>query len=220
MRSRARILALCGLLLAGAAVAALAAQDAESLVPLGIPFGSAPTVDGVFDAAEWSAAATVGLLANEGTIDVRVHLVHDGEDLYVAFETIANPDDELLIPEILIDVEDDRSEGWSDDDWWFHVSAQNCDARGGYDDYTRCSLTRPSWLGRPNFAPSPRSVPLDAIEIRIPLSMLALMVGETFGLGVTANAWPSDTRGYWPETASIVSPETWGAAVLLEAPSG
>lgn len=183
--------------------------------PLEIPLGSAPEVDGAFDPSEWSDATTVEFTVNDGVIDVRVHLVHDDEQLYVAFEYVVNPDAELIIPEILIDPNNGKSQDWADDDWWFHVSAQNCDAQGEYDNYGRCGLARPAWLGRPNFAPGSASVPLDAIEIRIPFSMVGIAPGEPFGLSLTVNAWPSDTRGYWPDGGSIESPATWGEAVLV-----
>lgn len=201
-------------LLTTAVVLALCSCFVEAL-PLEVPLGDAPEVDGAFDPSEWSDATTVAFAANAGAIEVRVHLLHDAEWLYVAFEYVANPDSELVIPEILIDSDNGKTEEWTGDDWWFHVSAQNCDAQGEYDNYGRCGLTRPAWLGRPNFAPGSASVPLDAIEIRIPVSMAGIAPGEPFGLSLTVNAWPSDTRGYWPDGGSIESPATWGEAVLV-----
>ncbi|MFC2078427.1 DPP IV N-terminal domain-containing protein [Candidatus Bipolaricaulota bacterium] len=195
------------------AVSVVAAQ-------IDIPLGSSPAIDGAFTASEWLDAMTVEFTANAGTIHVRVHLVHDAEQLYVAFEYLEYPDGELVIPEILIDPNNGKSEMWASDDWWVHVSAQNCDAQGEYDNYDRCGLTRPLWRGRPNFASGDDSVPLDAIEIRIPLSMLEIPIGKVFGLGLTVNAWPSETRGYWPAAASIDSPATWGEAVLSAGPMG
>jgi dipeptidyl aminopeptidase/acylaminoacyl peptidase len=171
-------------------------------------------VGGIFEADEWRSATVVEVSASEGAIAVRVHVLHDGKQLYVAFQTTTNPNGELVMPEVLVDPDSAKSVDWAPDDWWFHVSTQNCDAQGSYDDYTRCGLTRPRWLGRPNFAPDPHSIPLDAIEICPPLSMVPLAPGSPFGLALTVNAWPSEARGYWPDSASIVSPATWGDAVL------
>ncbi|MBU0595253.1 hypothetical protein KJ567_01035, partial [Candidatus Bipolaricaulota bacterium] len=112
---------------------------------------------------------------------------------------------------------DDKTTEWSVDDWWFHVSAQDCEAQGEYDVYTRCGRTRPLWSGKPNFAPDPDSVPLGAIEVRIPLSMVGILPGDVFGLALRVLAWPSDTLGHWPAGAAIASPATWGEAVLLPA---
>ena len=182
--------------------------------PLRIPFGVAPVVDGTFTAAEWYDATTVEFVAAAGAVHVRVHLVHDATRLYIAFEYVENPTGELVIPEILIDPNDGKAAEWQADDWWFHVSAQDCDAQGGFDNYARCGITRPLWSGMPNFQPDPNSVALPAIEVQIPLSMVSLAPGAVFGLSLTVNAWPSDTRGYWPEGAEIKSPATWGEAIL------
>jgi hypothetical protein len=182
--------------------------------PLQIPFGVAPVVDGVFDAVEWGGAAKIEFVAAAGAVHVRIHLIHDGNRLYVAFEYVENPGGQLVIPEILLDPNDGKVATWQADDWWFHVSAQDCDAQGGVDNYTRCGITRPLWSGMPNFAPDPYSVPLPAIEVQIPLSMVPLSTGVVFGLSLTVNSWPGDTRGYWPEGAKIESPATWGEAIL------
>jgi hypothetical protein len=72
----------------------------------------------------------------------------------------------------------------------------------------------------PNFQPDPRSVALPAIEVQIPLSMVPLSTGLVFGLSLTVNSWPGDTRGYWPEGADIKSPATWGEAILVAGGSG
>ncbi len=185
--------------------------DAE---PLRIPFGAAPVVDGAFTATEWPGATTVEFVAAGGAVRVRVHLIHDGNRLYVAFEYVENPGGELVIPEIVIDPNNGKAAAWQADDWWFHVSAQDCDAQGGFDNYARCGITRPLWSGMPNFKPDPYSVALPAIEVVIPLSMTSLAIGVPFGVALTVNSWPSDTRGYWPDGASILSPATWGEAVL------
>jgi len=53
---------------------------------------------------EWSGARTVEFTAAYGVVEVRAHLVHDGEQLYVAFEYTANPDAVLegaVFPEAL-----------------------------------------------------------------------------------------------------------------------
>ncbi len=185
--------------------------------PLRIPFGVAPVVDGAFTTAEWRDAVTVEFVAAAGAVHVRVHLVHDVTRLYVAFEYVENPGGELVIPEILVDPDNAKASAWQADDWWFHVSAQDCDAQGAYDDYSRshCGITRALWAGMPNFAPDPHSVPLPAIEVQIPLAMVPLSTGAAFGLSLTVNAWPSDTRGYWPDAAEIRSPATWGEAILV-----
>jgi len=205
-----------GVLIGAALAILLAGLVVAGAAPLEIPLGSAPEIDGILEREEWGDATTIDFTANDGAIEIRVYLLHDGEQVYVAFDYVANRNAELIIPEVLIDADNGNTEGWAGDDWWFHVSAQNCEARGTYEDYGRCGLTRPLWRARPNFAPSPNSVAIPAVEIRIPLEMVGISPGALFGLSLTVNAWPSDTRAYWPVGASIENPATWGEAILSE----
>jgi hypothetical protein len=176
----------------------------------------------MFTAAEWQGAAKVEFAAAAGAVHVRVHLVHDSARLYVGFEYVENSGGELVMPEILIEPGNGKAPTWQPDDWWFHVSAQDWDAQGGYDDYSRshCGIVRPLWSGVPNFATDSNSVALPAIEVQIPLSMIPLSTGVAFGLSLTVDSWPSDARGYWPEGADIKSPATWGEAILTAACGG
>ena len=124
-------------------IAGLAAE------PLGIPFGTSPVIDGLFLATEWDDAVRVDFSAAEGAAIVWVHLKHDGEYLYLAYEYPEYPTyteypfGELIIPEILLDPDNAKTADWAEDDWWLHVSAQNCEAQGEYDDY---GLPRPQPL--------------------------------------------------------------------------
>ena len=206
LRTRSAKLAILTLLAAAAAIPAAASVE--------IPLGEPPSIDGEFSHAEWAGATRVEFTANEGRIAIIGHLLQSACELYVAFEFAENPDGEIVIPEILIDPDNSKAEAWEPDDWWFHVSAQNCDAEGGYDDYSRCALRRPNWIGRPNFAPDPHSVPLPAIEIRIPFWMVGISSEAPFGLTLSALAFPSETRGSWPTDAEIDHPSTWGEASL------
>jgi len=179
-----------------------------------IPLGEAPDIDGEFTAVEWTGAARVDFSTNHGETVTAVHLLQAAGELYVAFEFFENPTGELIVPEILIDPDNAKSAGWEADDWWFHVSAQNCDDQGTYGNYSRCGLVRPQWSARPNYAPEPHSIPLPAIEVRIPLPMIEVESGSTFGLALAARSWPSDTAGGWPSGASADNPATWGEATL------
>ena len=200
-------------MVAFALIALVSAGLRAAAEPLEIPWGTAPRIDGIFGPAEWEGSATVQMEAGHGTIEVHVHLVHDGQQLYLAFEYVENPHDELIFPEILISPSGVRTDEWADVDWWFHVSATNCDAQGTYDDYSRCAYMRPLWLGRPNY-PTRGYQAVHATEIRIPFSMVGIEPGRPFGLALSVDCYPSETRGYWPDGASVSSPATWGEAVL------
>ena len=189
-------------------VLALLALSALARETIAIPLGEAPDVDGEFSAAEWGGAARVRFTTDGGAVGVVAHLLQAAGELYVAFDFAENPTGELIVPEILIDPDNAKSPEWGSDDWWFHVSAQNCDKQGGRDDYSRCGLVRPQWWARPNYAPEPHSVPLPAIEVRIPLSMIGVESGATFGLALTGHSWPSDTLGGWPNEVSPDRPAT------------
>ena len=198
-------------MVAFALIALVSAGLRAAAEPLEIPWGTAPRIDGIFGPAEWEGSATVQMEAGHGTIEVHVHLVHDGQQLYLAFEYVKNPRNEHIYPEILVSPNALRTAEWDKDDWWFHVSGTNCDAHGGYDDYSRCEPTRPLWLGRPNYRAGSR---VCATEIRIPLSMVGIEPEAAFGFALSVWCAPSEARGYWPDSASIGSPATWGEAVL------
>jgi L-ascorbate metabolism protein UlaG (beta-lactamase superfamily) len=183
--------------------------------PLEIPLGSAPVIDGVFWPSEWEGAAIVELSANDGTIGVRVYVVHDEERLYFAFEFDENPGGKVIAPEIYIDADNGKTNDWASDDWWFHVSAKDCDAHGGFGSAGECAEVRAQWTACPNYRPVHPPIPLEAIEIEIPIDVVQVGVGKPFGLALAGLCWPSDTQAHWPEGASIESPATWGEAVLM-----
>ena len=198
------------------AVAAIAFLDLlVGASPLAIPWGSAPVIDGVFRPSEWEGAAIVELSANDGTIGVRVHVVHDEERLYFAFEFDENPGGKVIAPEIYIDADNGKTNDWASDDWWFHVSAKDCDAHGGFGSAGECAEARVLWTACPNYRPVNPPIPLEAIEIEIPIDVVQVGVGKQFGLALAGLCWPGDTQAHWPEGASIEHPATWGEAVLV-----
>jgi len=184
--------------------------------PLEIPLGSAPVIDGAFEPAEWSGARTVDFTANQGVVEIRAHLVHDGEQLYVAFEYTANPDSELIMPGILIGADNEKTAYWEDDNWWFHVSAQNCDARASTTTTgDAAQRVQPGSAARTSRPASPL-FHLMRSRSGFPSAWSGSLRSGPFGFSLTVDAWPSDTRGYWPVGTSIESPATWGEAILLE----
>ena len=188
--------------------------------PLEIPMGSAPVIDGVFRPPEWEGAAIVELSANDGSIGVRVYVVHDEERLYFAFEFDENPGGKVVAPEIYIDADNGKTNDWASDDWWFHVSAKDCDAHGGFGSAGECAEARALWTACPNYRPVDPPIPLEAIEIEIPIDVLQVGVGKPFGLALAALCWPGNTQAHWPEGAAIERPATWGEAVLASRDDG
>jgi hypothetical protein len=181
--------------------------------PLEIPFGAAVNVDGVEDEGEWNDASTA-LISVPGEVEATVYAKHDGANLLIAFRYSFSGDEDVWVPEVLVDVDHDRASDWQGDDWWIHVSAQDCAVSGAYDIWTVCGIVQPDWEAVPNFVPSPHTVPIDFFEIRFPLSKAGLSVGSTIGLAYRLRHSTSASDGYWPASALIESPSTWGTAVL------
>lgn len=183
----------------------LTAQDV-----LQIPCVTAPVVDGVLSAGEWEGAAVVEVLI-DGNLPVQVYSVHDGENLYVAFDGPFGG--QFMFPEVLIDPDNSKSVSWQPDDWWFHVSGTDCESQGEPNNYDLCEVEHDSWQGVPNFSPE---LSPNTIEIVLPFSKINVgetlphMIGITFDLTNTISQWR-----YWPSEANSVSPGTWGTAVLL-----
>ncbi|UCC45606.1 MAG: VCBS repeat-containing protein [Candidatus Zixiibacteriota bacterium] len=175
---------------------------------LEIPLGSPVLVDGIMASGEWSDAVVLAM-SIEDVVDATVHVKHDGENLLSAF-VYSFTDGEVDLPcELFFDVNNDKTPDWQTDDWWFHVSASDCEARGTFDVYTDCLDIQPDWSAAPNATGSP----LDTIEIEIPFVKIGIDTGCPIGIALHVWNWP-DGHGFWPPYAVSDSPSTWGTAVL------
>lgn len=176
---------------------------------LNIPCSLAPTLDGTIDSVEWarSDTAIISIMNGNNTVDVLVQ--HDNVSLFIAF--MGNLQSTIRFPEVLIDVNNDKSQSWAAEDAWFHVSATDCESFGLPSNYDSCQLVRPNWTAIPNMIAGGPTV--DTIEIEIPFSTIGIQTGDTIGLAFdvtnTATFWE-----YWPSGASINNPSTWGTAIL------
>ncbi|MEM9023659.1 MAG: FlgD immunoglobulin-like domain containing protein [Bacteroidota bacterium] len=179
---------------------------------LTIPYTSQPpAIDGQLSLAEWDTTARVAI-PGPGNDSVAVYYAHDSTALYLAFLGRLESAN-ARFPEAMLDLNHSRSNGWEADDWWFHVSATDCSSNGTPNDFSNCQLVQPDWEGVPNFDPG---LPMtDTVEMRIPFATIGLdlAVTDTIGLALnttnTFNAWD-----YWPATADVLSPATWGEAVF------
>ena len=179
----------------------------------GLPQGTPVVADGTIGTTEWADARAVQV-ALSASVSVTVLVKHDGTSLLAAYRSTYNPFRTLFMPELVVDPAGDRAASWQADDWWFHVSASDCDARGRWDVYTNCRIVQPDWLGVPNYpmnTPSPALI--EQFEVSVPLGKLGLAVGDTLGLALTAVTM-TDQRGMWPAAASMSSPATWAEMVL------
>lgn len=179
---------------------------------LEIPFAAPAEIDGIIDVGEWDdAVQRQFVIGNQ--VAVTVMIKHDGANLLAAYLYYFGGEESLCFPEVLIDAENDKSENWMSDDWWFHVSGTDCEANGTYDIWDDCSVEQPDWEGVPNFEMVPEPPILDTFELRIPFTKLGVGVNDTLGLAIRVESVPS-LYGYWPPGAAVESPATWAVGIL------
>jgi len=120
-------------------------------------------------------------------------------------------------PEILIDPNYDRSDTIAPDDWWFHVSATDCDYQGEVLNYTNCNTVRPTFRGVPNWPQGPGPGP-DTVEVLIHYSTLGIDTNSSDTFGIAFDVTNTFSRyDFWPAGANINNPSTWGSFVLNRA---
>jgi len=175
-----------------------------------IPYGTPAVIDGSISNGEWSDADSVQIVINN-LKKVTVKIKHDSTSLYLVY--LNHLESSMRFPEILLDINNDKSNGWQNDDWWFHVSATDCESTGMPGNYSNCLVVQQNWEAVPNMASGLPNT--DTIEIKIPFikTGIDLTVHDTIGIAFdvtnTVNAW-----NYWPAGANINTPSTWAQAVF------
>ena len=99
------------------------------------PMGNAVVVDGRLDPDEWEYARRTSVTLSDGTT-VEILLQRDRRNFYFAFVGLDDRDLRPVHPEILMDLWADGGRSWREDDWWFSVTDEDCQAQGalGGDD--------------------------------------------------------------------------------------
>lgn len=173
------------------------------------PYDSTVNIDGKFDLIEWQNSDSIIIGSNNLT---NIYFKHDSSNLYFAF--VGNLQSASRIPEIIIDTDNGKETSWQSDDWWFHVSATDCEFQGQYGNYDNCELVRPNWLAEKNIAEGPPKPPyIDTIEIGIPLITLDIDISDTIGISILLTNIFS-TWEHWPTEANRFNPNTWGTAIF------
>jgi hypothetical protein len=122
--------------------------------------------------------------------------------------------DSIFCPELIFDINNDKSISWRSEDWWFHVSCSDCDVQGTYDNYGNCSIIRPDWEGVHNYDCGQSPIPsLNFFEIKIPFNKINIDFNDTFGLGIRV-IFNTELYTLWPNGMSMDSPATWATAVI------
>ena len=176
-----------------------------------IPSGTAPAIDGTIKSNEWKDCGSVILPLPGGSTVVKVLYKYDGSNLFFCFQGNLQSGG-FQFPELAFDVNNDKSADWKSDDWWFHVSATDCEYNGEHSNYSTCAETKQSWTAARNFTQT--GPPVDTVEISIPFATIGFDPNtmDTLGISIMLNdfvAWK-----YWPSTAHIDTPVSWGSAVF------
>jgi len=174
--------------------------------------GSPVSIDGIISANEWIDADSI-LIDLTLSQKVTVKFKHDTNNFNFLFCNNLESFN-IRFPEILLDLNNDKSVTWMNDDWWFHVSATDCESNTAANDYSNCLLVQPDWLAANNFVTGPPYT--DTVEIQIPFSKVNFTSSTTDTIGIsfdvtnTFNAW-----NYWPDNLVNSSmPATWASAVV------
>ena len=172
-----------------------------------IRYGSPPKIDGVVSEGEWDDTGVITIMVGSG-IGPTVRYKHDGANLYFVFTNIPQQEG-IRVPEVTIDMDNDKSSDWRPDDWWFHASGRDCLSRGRHSDYSTCAKQSTGWESN---NVQGMEFP-QAFEMRIPFATIGLepskhqKIGIGFNITDTKNVW-----NFWPSKALLESPSTWGEA--------
>ncbi len=174
------------------------------------PTNAIVTIDGVMQPGEWDDAYTDQIISSGNGETVTIHGMHDSLGMYFAFESSVDLD--VNFPEVFFDMDQSGGNTWDQNDWWFHVSATDCEYRGIPLNYDSCMADRPGWEAHPNW-PAAGSGP-DTVEIFIEFSLLNDSIIDLPNVAVgfsmaVSNAF--NRYDYWPDSATNLNyPSTWG----------
>jgi hypothetical protein len=89
--------------------------------------------DGLISYKEWDDANSIEISLTEG-IKIPVKFKRDNKKLYFLFEIpqLERKFPNGIYPEILLDIDNNKSSDWDSNDWWFNVSASDCFSQGIY----------------------------------------------------------------------------------------
>lgn len=175
-----------------------------------IPQGKTISVDGKFATGEWDDAGDILLNLKAGP-SIKIYYKHDAKNLYLAYCSNLLSTNNVRCPEVLLDINNDKSSAWLGDDWWFHVSATDCYSKGKYGDYTTCKAVQPDWeannMTDPGFS--------DTVEVIIPFATMGVEPAGTVDIGICFVGTDTQVEWeYWPAGANKSNPSGWANASI------
>ena len=168
-----------------------------------------PTIDGIIQESEWKDAKEIliNVIANQ---NVTVLVKYDAKNLFVAFINLTNANKIRLNPELLIHTEVENL-GWNENCYWFHSSYGNCAAIGQYYYWEDCTTNPIGW--KANTFPFKNEN--NNMEFKISFSKLNITPTKGKQLKIAFKlSDPLEQHAYWPETATIANPLSWGLIKL------
>jgi hypothetical protein len=184
---------------------------------LRIPAGQPITIDGTISGSEWKDAATAEIFVSSDWT-ARVHLKHDAQYLYFAFEKLA-VGEQRLFPEILLDPQDRKSEMLERGQWWLHISNNLCEGNGEVNVYTKngvfqCAHEKSGWAAK-----NPPTQGMQVVEVRVSFEKLGIEPRKGMPIGMAldlTNATGDEKQEwfFWPASAKLKSPKTWAETIL------
>jgi hypothetical protein len=223
-RSRAVLLATAGLTALTLVIFHPTRSKAEGAVEdqVEIPTGRSVQVDGILASDEWTGAATVEIPV-EPDWTIRVLSQHDSSSLYFAFVNLKHAD-RRLFPEVLVNTGGLQERSWSPGQWWLHASYNLCEGHGAFNVYRRdgvfqCSHTKDGWTANNPPSKDGGVVEFQVAFSKLQLEPLSLSKGDARSFGIAFDV--TDATGnstqlwkFWPATAKLEVPGTWGEARL------
>jgi hypothetical protein len=126
--------------------------------------------------------------------------------------------DERLFPEILIDPRNQKTATWEKGQWWLHVSNNLCEGDGEPNVYEKnglfqCAHAKQGWKGN-----NPPGAETNIVEVSVAFAKLKALLLDGFGIAfdMTDAAGNEKQHWYfWPANAGLMSPRSWGTAVIM-----
>ncbi len=192
-----------------ALISSIAFSQQDKLIVL--KQGKPINVDGVISSNEWTDADSLFIEIEAGCIST-VYYKQDGSHVLFAFKNLEKVSGKPHVVDLFIDKSNHKCATWDSDDLWLHTSFSDCEAIGKYYVWSSCTKTdKPDWLAN-NL---PFSNGNDNIEMQINLSKFDLKTAQdTLGFSICLGTKGSKVDPYWPATADIDKPSTWGYLVF------
>lgn len=166
---------------------------------------TAPIIDGEVATEEWENAVEVKFF---GVTDpqVKAKIKYDNENLYIVCLNLTDSTNTRRNAEILIHTNPENT-AWNENSYWFHASYSNCSAIGEYYNWEDCTMNPPDWQANT----FPFINDNDHIEFRISFKKLEITPATNTKLRIAFKlSDPLEQQFYWPESAIISDPSTWG----------